>query len=190
MSHWAGNDPIGTTTTIFVLQTGETRMNKWATSGLLLVLLATSGCIAKINDAHEDEATAYSVNFTFSMRNASVNDNVASVQYDVPGITPSVVDDGAVLLFFREQGTWTAMPYTFAFESPDLPAVDYTVNLGFGYEEQFIEVFYEASTNQVDLTDMPDRQIKAVIINSAPPAKMGIDLTDYEAVRQYFGLAD
>ena len=54
------------------------------------------------------------------------------------------------LLFFRDQGTWTAMPYTFGVESPDLPAVDYTISMGFGYELGFLEVFYEASTDAVD----------------------------------------
>ncbi|GIV60459.1 hypothetical protein GQ464_017520 [Rhodocaloribacter litoris] len=135
-------------------------------------------------------ANVFTLTFTFSMADAVFNGPVASVQYEVPAITRSVVDEGAVLLFFREQGTWTAMPYTFAVESPDLPAVDYTISLGFGYDVQFLEVFYEASTEAAPLEDQPDRLMKAVVIDGFPAGKAPVDLTDYEAVRRYFGLPD
>lgn len=138
----------------------------------------------------DGNANVFTVNFTYSMADATINGNVASVQYDVPGITPSVVDEGAVILYFREQGTWTAMPYTFGVESPNLEAVDYTITLGFGYDDQFIEVFYEASTDAIPLEDQPDRDIKAVIIDGFPAGKTGVDLTDYEAVKAFYGLPD
>ncbi len=135
-------------------------------------------------------ANVFTVNFSFSMADAVVNGNVASVQFDVPGLTASVVDDGAVLMFFREQDTWTAMPYTFAVESPDLPAVDYTISLGFGYDVHFLEVFYEASTDAVALEDQPDRLMKAVIVDGFPAGKAPFDATDYEQVKAYFSLPD
>ncbi|MEX1055714.1 MAG: hypothetical protein WED81_06765 [Rhodothermales bacterium] len=135
-------------------------------------------------------ADVHSVTFTFSADDADINGSVASVQFDVPSITPSVVDGGAVLVYFREQGTWTAMPYTFAQDSPDLPAVDYTVTLGYGYDDEFLELFYEASTEEVDLRLQPDRVVKAVIVDGYVLSKSGVDLTDYEAVKRYFGLND
>lgn len=134
----------------------------------------------------------FSVNFVFALQDAVVNGTVASAQFDVPDITQSVVDDGAVLMFFREQGTWTAMPFTYGIESadPDLDAVDYTVALNFGYELGFIEPFYEASIDIdfIPLDVLPDRQMKAVIIDGYLLAKQDVDLTDYEAVREAFGL--
>lgn len=133
-------------------------------------------------------ANVHSLTFDFSMDDAQFNGPVASVQYDVSSITPSVVDHGAVLLYFREQETWTATPYTFAEESPDLPAVDFTITLGYGYDDAFLEVFYESSTTAIDLADQPDREMKAVIIDGIPLGKIGVDLTDYEAVRAHFGL--
>ncbi|ARA92057.1 hypothetical protein AWN76_001990 [Rhodothermaceae bacterium RA] len=135
-------------------------------------------------------ANVFSLTFLFTMDDASISGPVASVGYEVPAITPSVVDDGAVLLYFREQGTWTAMPYTFADESPDLPAVDYTITLGYGYDDRFLEVFYEASTADIPLENQPDREIKAVIIDGFPAAKAAVDFSDYEAVRAYFNLTD
>lgn len=127
--------------------------------------------------------------FLFSMDDATINGRVASVQYNVPELDPDVVDDGAVLAFFREQDTWTAMPYTFGQESSELPAVDYTVTLGYAYDVEFLEVFYEASSGvAVDLSTQPDRTIKAVFISGFPPSKTGVDLSDYEATAKYFGL--
>ncbi len=136
----------------------------------------------------DGNANVFSLNFDFSMADAVVNEKVASVQYDVPGITPSVVDDGAVLVFFREQGTWTALPYTFGFDNPDIQAVDFVVTFGFGYDDGFLEVFYEASAEGVGLENMPDREMKAVVIDGFPMAKAPIDLTDFEAVKAYFRL--
>ena len=135
-------------------------------------------------------ANVFSATFNFRANDLVVNGPVASVQYDVPAITPGVVDDGAVLAFFQEQGTWTAMPYTFAEESPDLPAVDYTITLGYGFDDRFLELFYESSTDAVDLTTQPDRLIKVVIIDGFPLGKTGIDLRDYEAVKRYFDLEE
>ena len=124
------------------------------------------------------------------MLDASINGAVASVQYEVPDLIASVVDEGAVLLFFRDQGTWTAMPYTFGVESLDVPAVDYTISMGFGYEVGFLEVFYEASSTVVDLTLLPDREMKAVVIDGFLIGKKEIDLTDWETVKSVYGLSD
>ncbi len=133
-------------------------------------------------------ANVFSLNFVFSMDDAAVNGSVASVQYDVPDLTPLVVDEGGVLMFFRDQGTWTAMPWTIGVESQDLPAVDYTLSLGFGYDVGFLEVFYEASTLAVDLLQEPDREVKLVVIDGAAFGKQGVDLTNWDAVRTAYGL--
>ena len=165
----------------------------------LVLALAWTGCT--VNEAVGPEgprgpqgppgnANVFTLNFDFFMDDAAINGTVASVQYDVPDLTESVVDEGAVLLFFRDQGTWTAMPYTFGVESPDLPAVDYTVSFGFGYEVGFLEVFYESSIDPIDVLNLPDREMKAVVIDGFPYGKRSIDLADWEAVKAYYGLED
>lgn len=133
-------------------------------------------------------ANVFSLNFDFSMADATVNGSVASVQYDVPDLTPLVVDEGGVLMFFRDQGTWTAMPWTIGVESADLPAVDYTISLGFGYDVGFLEVFYEASTPAIDLLSEPTRQVKLVVIDGSVFGKKMVDLSNWEAVKQAYGL--
>ena len=82
------------------------------------------------------------------------------------------------------------MPYTFGVESAEVPAVDYTVAFGFGYEVEFLEIFYEVSTEAVELASLPDREIKAVVIDGFPLGKNSIDLTDWNTVKATFGLED
>lgn len=135
-------------------------------------------------------ANVFSLNFLFTMDDAVFNGSVASVQYDVPDLTPSVVDDGAVLMFFRDQGTWTAMPYTYGVESPDLPAVDYTISLGFGYDVEFLEVFLEASTDAIDLSGEPDREMKLVVIDGTFYGKKNVDWSDWDEVSRVLGIED
>lgn len=166
-------------------------MKKLRTAALtLVVLLGVSAC-GDDDPVGPEPGTArvQAFSFDFTMDDAVINGPVASSQFDVPAITANVADNGAVLAYFREQGTWTAMPYTFGEESADLAAVDYTLTLGYGYDVQFLEVFYEASSGEaVDLAAQPDRVIKVVVIEGFPMSKVGIDLTDYRAVADYFGL--
>ena len=140
-------------------------------------------------------ANVFSFNFIFSFDAAVFNGAVASQQFDVPEITPSVVDGGAVLLYFRDQGTWTALPFTVGVESNDLAAVDYTFTMGYGYDDSFLEVFVEASTDadvvwDDILTLLPaSYDMKIVIIDGFVLGKnLDLDLRDYEAVKTYFGL--
>ncbi|MDA0377981.1 MAG: hypothetical protein O2899_00690 [Bacteroidetes bacterium] len=171
---------------------------KLSLQSLLFVFLALSatGCIIEESVGPEGpmgppgNANVFSLGFDFFLDDAVVNGAVASVQYEVPDLTASVVDDGAILMFFRDQGTWTAMPYTFGVESQDLPAVDYTVSLGFGYEVGFLEVFYEASTDAINLRQLPDREMKLVVIDGWYHGKRNVDLTDWEIVKATFGLSD
>ena len=156
----------------------------------LLPLLAFLPLIAACDATHED-ARVRSIEMTFSMRNADFNGSVASVQYDVPDITPRVADGGAILAFFREQNTWTAMPYTFGVENPQIPAVDYTITLGYAFETRLVELFYEASTEEAPLEDQPDRRVKLVIIDAdVYSSKAGIDYTDWNQVKAAFDLED
>ena len=155
-----------------------------------LALLGLPGCRGPEGPPGPGNAEVFSHEVNFRMADAQVNGPVASVQYDVPGITRTVVDEGAVLVFFREQNTWTAMPFTYGYDNPDVEAVDYIVTLGFGYDVGFLEVFYELSVYSVDPRTEPDRRLKIVIIESFPIGKMPIDVTDYEQVKRYFGLPD
>lgn len=159
-----------------------------------LLLLASAGCVVDadvdVDDLPEGTASVYAFTLPFLMDDAGFNGAVASVQYELFEISPQVVATGTVLVYFRDQGTWTALPYTFGVESDTLPAVDYTISMGYGYDVDFLEVFYEASTDAVALENLPDRQLKIVIIEAFPVGKRAIDLSDWDAVKAAFGLAD
>ena len=78
------------------------------------------------------------VNVVFSLEDATRSGSVASQQFTMPDITRRVVLGGAVLAYFRDQDTWTALPYTIGRESEELIAVDYTFTLGYAYDTGFL----------------------------------------------------
>lgn len=155
---------------------------------VLFFALTLTACDS--SDPSEGNADVFSFPVTFDVANASRNDNVLSEQFDVPDITPNVVDHGAVLVYFEEQDTWTAMPYTYGVESATEPLVDYTVTLGYAFDVRLLEVFFETSADP-DAIDLPSSvDMKVVIIDSLPVGKNAVDLRDYEAVKRYYGLED
>ena len=166
------------------------------------VLLLASGCDEGPvgPPGPPGNANVFSLNFQFDYNGADLNGTVVSAQYDVPDITPSVVDNGAVLVYYRFADTWTALPYTLSVEAlDDPPRVDYTATFGYAYDDQFIEVFVEASSDDPVVIDEIGNtelfgapiQMKAVIIDGFAFGKNSeIDLRDYEAVKAYFNLKD
>lgn len=139
----------------------------------------------------------YAVSFDFFLDAAGRDGLVYSEQYDVPGINQNVVRDGAVLVYYRFAGTWTAMPYAVSVEAPDdPPRVDYAATLGYAYDTGFLEVFVEASTDDDAVWEALETSplfeetlpMKAVIIEGIPLGKVGVDVSDYEAVARRFGL--
>lgn len=164
----------------------------WAFPAFFVVL--TLNACSDTPVAPAGEAGVVSVPLVFSFEDAAYNGAVASAQFTMPEIGRSVVDHGAVLLYFRDQGTWTALPYTFGVESLDLEAVDFTVSMGFGFDHRLLELFVELSTPEVwdDALDLlpAEYSLKAVIINDRVFSKNGPDMSDYEAVREYYGLPE
>lgn len=163
--------------------------------GVLLVMTGCEGPVGPEGPPGQD-GVGLGVNsdeVDFSVEDALINGSVASIGYDASVITQNVVDNGIVLAYFREHDTWTAMPYTYGVENPDpdLDAVDYTVTFGYAYEQNFLELFYEASLeNEELLRSLPDRRVKIVVVDALPAARQAVDLSDYSAVKAYYGLED
>jgi hypothetical protein len=159
---------------------------------LALLLAATVAACDVTNVYSDTEVVSVPLSFRFS--EAAFNGPVASVQFTMPEITQPVVDHGAVMVYFRDQGTWTALPYAFGVESAELAAVDYTVSLGYAFERRVLEVFVEVSTAEI-WDDALDRlqsryDMRAVIIRDRAFGKNAPDLTNYEAVRDFYGLPE
>jgi len=151
----------------------------------LLLAVFVSACDTNSRSAADIDLYVTEVNF--DVARATVNGTVLSQQYSVPAIDANY---GVVLAYFYEQGTWTAMPYTYAVDDPQQKAVSYTISLGHAYSNRTFEVFYESSAADVNLRQQPNRRIKVVVLGPDLAAKQGVDYSDYEAVKRAFHLPD
>ena len=160
------------------------------------VVLAVAGCVEVTGPAGPPgNANVRALTVRFVAKEATLNGTVASQGYTVPEITPSVVDRGAVLVYLRDQRTWTAMPLTVSIENADLAVVDYTFTIGYAYDDGFLEVFIEASTqDEVVWEEIADRLpaeyiMKVIVIDGYyNTQEAGISPADYEAIRAYYGV--
>lgn len=195
---YAGESSSASRSICFLLgDRGRMVVYRYGARGLLLLLLLTMvGCDDSPTEPIRDGTDVYAFEVDFRVEDAEFVDSFALVQFDAPEITPSVNAEGAVLAYARIADTWTALPYTYGVESEDMPAVDYTVTLGFAYEERLLEVFYDLSFGDPEmvrdfaLENLPDRRIKVVVIEDFVAARSTVDVTSYEAVRQHFGLEE
>lgn len=159
---------------------------------LLLVAVLATGCDDDDPVGPEpprDNVISFEVDFDPASGDAILDQTVATIDYDAPEITPAVVEGGFVTAYMFEQDTWTALPFTYGVESPDVPAVDYTVTLGYAYNAGLLQVFYETSLADEELlASLPSRRIRVVVFRDAALRSSSVDLSDYEAVREHFGL--
>jgi hypothetical protein len=112
-------------------------------------------------------------------------------------------DEGAIvllyvdgsLLFENGGGTWTALPVTRAYEAvgdDGVPYVDYTVTYSYSYDDGdlYFDVF---SSAELDFDTVLPGEIFCRLVTLPAfglRANAGLDLTDYEAVRQAFALPE
>ena len=163
-------------------------------SFLLLAALTVALTSCDSDDYREeprDRPVVQSFFVNFDLDDANFEGPFASISEDAPEITPDVVENGLVMAYFREADTWTALPYTYGVESPDRPAVDYTVTLGYAFEANFFEVFYELSVDDEQVwSEIPaQRRIKVVVFSGeAVRRNQSLDFKDYGAVQQHFQL--
>ena len=66
------------------------------------------------------------------------------------------------------------------------------MTLGFGYDDGFLEPFYEASidVDLIPLDVLPDREMKAVIIDGFLAGKTSVDHANWSEVKAAYGLSD
>ena len=182
-------------------------MRVYATVLALLLALTSAGCETVDSAPYEDdvETDVYSFALTLHYSDLVHNGFVASRAWDRVDIPLSTVRNGAVVAYYYDEGTWTALPTTLGLEKPDEPLVDYTVTFGYAFEEDFFELYLEASTDdpliwnadpEDDIVQIAEifggaTDIKVVVIDSYVPMRRSVvDLSDYEAVRDYYGLEE
>lgn len=182
-------------------------MLRWATmSTVIFCLLTVTACdTTEFDDEDEDlrEAGVFAVELEFNLDDVQVEEDeygtgIAYAGYNMPEITSSVVRDGAVLVYIRDEvGTWKALPFTQGYEKVDEPVVDFTYTLNYAYEPGLLDVFVTASTaDPVIWDDIRDtalfevpRTLKVVIIGEFAAARAqssGVDLQSYSEVEAHF----
>lgn len=167
---------------------------------LFALLMLLAACVGPEGPPGRDgrdgaEGTfAISIPFIFDLDIDTRSGAVASAAFDMPEITPSVTDNGAVIVYFFDQGTWTALPFTIGLESLDEPLVDYTVTFGYAFDDALLEVFLEASTDDDIVWEEIDGffgggvDMRAVILNGVAAGQATVDFADYDAVMHHFNL--
>ncbi len=162
---------------------------------VLVLLFAVAACDSAPAPEHVTSVSSFEV--IYHVQDVTFSGPYALVQFREPRISPGVVEDGAVLAYARIAETWTALPYTYGVESLELPAVDYTVTLGYAFSTGLLEVFYDLSVTDPDLQRdivferLPERTlIKVVVIEDFLATRRAVDVSSYEAVRRHFGLEE
>ncbi len=105
-----------------------------------------------------------------------------ALDLNVPEIDSDILNNGLVLVYYREQESspWTALPYTFISHNPE-----YIEKLDFIYDLSFVGMQSQASDRQATPYAGTFRVIVAAGI---PVGKAEIDWTDYELVQEYLDL--
>lgn len=133
---------------------------------------------------------SFEVTFDVDANTVSLSEDglVLFQNYEFPEITESVERNGFVQAYYlASNDTWTALPYTFGDESPDINAVDYTLTLGYAWNVGLVQVFYEASA-PFALDFARTRTLKIVVADARAAATAGVNWSDYSSVQQRFNL--
>ncbi|MDX1439006.1 MAG: hypothetical protein R3284_03795 [Rubricoccaceae bacterium] len=172
-----------------------------ATAAIVGLIGFSAGC-----DAYQDVVVIGNDiivrNFSFSGSNIDVNQDgsIGSYHREVDELTSDIVDDGAVLLYADGElildggaGTWTALPFTQGVDIDDDLIVDWTLTFTYSYDIQDLYVDIIASATGFTFDDFPRTDFKLVLIPGnlyVGSGKAGIDYSNYEAVRQAYGIAE
>lgn len=141
-------------------------------------------------------------NFSFSGSDLFVSEDgtIGTYQREIPELTSDIVEDGAVLLYASGEllfgsgaaGSWAALPVTVSVDEDGDEYVDYALTYSYSYDIQDLYVDLIASS-PLDYTHLAGTDMKLVLIPGnlfVGNARAGIDYSDYESVRQAYGIAE
>ncbi|MEM6801763.1 MAG: hypothetical protein AAF696_10205 [Bacteroidota bacterium] len=110
-----------------------------------------------------------------------------ALDLDVPEIDQDIVDNGVVLVYYRETPTnaWTALPYTFISHDPE-----YIEKLDMIYALEFVGIQSMASDRSAVPYTGTFRVIVAPGIGLGKSATGKMDISDYESVAKQLGITE
>ena len=120
----------------------------------------------------------------FDVGTPGADEYFLALDLDVPEITQDIVDNGIVLVYYRQddQSPWIALPYTFISHNPEyIEKLDMIYSLGFvGMQSQASD---KNATPYVGF-------FRVVIAEGIPLGKQAFDFSKYENAVEILGLND
>jgi len=106
------------------------------------------------------------------------------IDLSVPEITDDIVNSGLVLAYYRVDGQspWNFLPYTVINHDPEFVQV-----FDFTYDPGFVTLFVKATDRDGDRFE---GDVRVIVAEGIPITKKEIDYSNYEEVKNLFGLAD
>lgn len=141
-------------------------------------------------DGRDGNAEVFSINYLaeesdwYDVGVPGDDEYFIALDLDVPEIDEDIVDNGVVLVYYRETPTnaWTALPYTFISHNPEyLEKLDMIYSLG----------FVGVQSMATDRSANPYVGTFRVIV--APGIGLGknqVDLSSYKAVAKHLGITE
>lgn len=170
-------------------------------AAVLFLVPALSGCDGAPPGPDFPDIGVRVETFTPRASDFSVNANrdIATYERQSQLLTPTVVNDGVVLLYARGDlifvgatGTWTALPFTQGIEAvgaDGVPYVDFTITYTYSFEPGWLFIDVISSAVGVVEEFIPDN-IPFRLVTIEPGAFIeGVDHSRFEAVQEAYGLA-
>ncbi len=169
-----------------------TRFSLFATSVMMLTAVSCVGPVGpqgpQGRDGRDGNANVWSINYLaiesdwYGVGTAGDPGYFLALDLNVPEITTDIVNNGVVMVYYRETdgSPWVALPYTFISHDPE-----YIEKLDFIYDLSFVGMQSQASDRQAT----PYAGTYRVIVATAVPlGKKDIDWSDYDTVAEYLGV--
>lgn len=141
-------------------------------------------------DGQDGNANIISINYEaiesdwYDVGTPGEDDYFLALDFEVPEIDQAIVDNGLVLVYYRETGNsnWFALPYTAISHNPE-----YIEKMDVIYDLEFVGIQSKAS----DRSATPYAGIFRVIVADAVPVgKREIDYTNYTEVAEFLGITE
>ncbi len=148
---------------------------------LLLIVILFAGC--EKEEYGNAEMLTFDIKVNYSEWEPFSGDRYSGwfITKQIPEITEEIVSSGVVMVYVKYEDYYIAMPYTQAFE--DISMTDY---FSFTLNKMYIGVKY--NYEEVVNGELSTREYRVVIFRSVNSA--GINITDYNAVKEYYKLID
>ena len=134
---------------------------KWTLLASLLFVISFTGCT--YNESPVYSTTHSDTYYITIYRNQWETEELGHwfVRYNIPNLTPAVVDNGVVLVHYRNSvNNWVLLPYSKWYNQYGLQFVE---EIWFGYAVGTLDIDYRY-TNPLDISPPPVLELKVILV--------------------------